>query len=134
IADAAASQSPTWETTAHSAWLSPQMPRGPMLAGVLEVLLRVDLNVSAGSVDRGKYFAGFDHFLEQQDLVGLLEHSRFTPRLARELFPAAMIMLPQTLRPFGRELGDANVLAVGDFRRDAAVNARDAAVGDGDLF
>ena len=49
------------------------MPGEPVLPGVLEILLRIDLDVAAGRIDVGETLAGFDHLLEEQDLVRLLE-------------------------------------------------------------
>ena len=65
------------------------------MSGVLEVLLGIDLNVAARRIDVSEAFAVFDHVLEQQNLVRLLEDGGLAPRLAGELFSAAMEVLTQ---------------------------------------
>src|SRR5262245_15061980 len=54
----------------------------PILSGVVEVLLGVDFDVAAGRVDVGEGFAVFDHFLEEEDQVGLFERGGFAPGTA----------------------------------------------------
>src|SRR5688572_4289385 len=93
---------------------------------VLEVLLRINLDIPTRRIDVREVFAGLDHLLEQQDLVGLLEYFRLAPRPSCELLATAVIIAPQPLRPGARKLGDADILAVRLRRWDLAVNARDA--------
>ena len=63
-----------WQAqSARAQRLSTAMPGEPVLAGVIEVLLRIDLDIAAGGIDVREGLAGFDHLLEQQDLVGLFE-------------------------------------------------------------
>src|SRR5436190_1313159 len=98
-----------------------------MTPRILEVLLRIDFDVATRGIDVSKALAGFDHLLEQEDLVCLLEALRLAPRLAGVLLAAAVVMLLQSRRAGGRKLRHANVLAVRLRRRHLPVDARDSA-------
>ena len=70
--------------------------RAPVAAREFEIFLRVHFHVVARRVGVCHGDAGFDHFLEEEDQVGLLEDGRFAKRFAGEVPPRAMKMLAQT--------------------------------------
>ena len=73
-----------------------------MPPGVVEVLLGVDLDVTAGRIDVGEGLARLDHLLEELDQVRLLEGAGLVERAAAVLLPAALVMSQQPARPFRR--------------------------------
>ena len=81
-----------------------------------------------------KFLAGLNHVLEKVDEVGFLKHLRLTEWLAGKLFAAPVIMFAQARGTGSGELGHAGIFAISLSLRRAALNARDEAIGNGDLF
>src|SRR5262245_11176090 len=79
----------------------PQMPIEPILAGVFEILLCIDLNVATRRIDVGEALAALNHFLKQENEVRLFEKGGLAPRSASEFAAAAMEVLAQPGRAGG---------------------------------
>src|ERR1700754_2455359 len=100
------------------------MLRDPFALRVFEVLLRIDLDVTAWRVEMCETRTLFDHVLEQEDLIRVLEVSSVAPRFACELALAALVVRAKLVSTGRRELRDTNVLAIGFCFWDLAIDAR----------
>ena len=71
------------------------MARLPVLSGVFEIFLRVDLDVTAWCINMSHRDTALDHVLQKVDQVSLLENLGFAPWPASKFAATEMIMLAQ---------------------------------------
>src|SRR6185436_19898762 len=110
------------------------VPGEPVLAGVVEILLCIDFDVTSRRIDVRKRLSRLDHLLEQENLVCLFKNACLSPWLSGKLFTAAVIVLPQPRGTCRREFCHADVLAVGFYRWNLPVNASYSSIAHRDFF
>ena len=81
-----------------------------------------------------EHLAGLNHVLEQVDEVGFLKDLCLAKGLAGKLFTATVVMFSQTGGSVGSELGHAGVFAISLGLRRAALDTRDASIGNGNFL